>query len=1097
MTFVADLSSAKRALLAKRLKGSARTNAGTSFVRADVERGAALSFAQQRLWFLDQFEPGRTHYNISKALRLRGSFDAEVFRASAQEIVRRHEILRTVFVLQDGVPVQKVRPAADLIVPIVDLQGLAEDELQTRVAYLARRQAQTHFDLSAGPLFRAVVLRLSRQEHMVIFTVHHIVYDAWSESILVRELGQLYQAFERGGSSPLPELSSQYADFAQWQRHWLEGGRLEQQLSYWTSRLAGAPSVLALPLDRPRPAIQTHNGAAISFSVSPVLEQGLHAVARRYNATLFMVLLSAFNILLARCSGQRDICVGTPVAGRRSPETEALVGCFANTLVMRTELVLEDTFARLLEQVSRHAINAYDNQDVPFERIVDALKPERRLSHSPIFQTMLVLQSAKADRLALSDVEVVGDLEFNTGVCSNARYDLTVEATEHQGRFWLIFEYNTDLFDRETIARMSGQFVRLLEAIVAHPEQQIGRLALLDDAERALLLRDFNATAVPNPQGLLVHQLFEQQVRRTPHAVALVFEGGELSFEALNAKANRLARHLVTLGIKPDDRAAICMERSIEMVVALLGTLKAGAAYVPLEPDYPPERLTRMLRDAAPVVLLVHGATKTRLSDNLCAKIVVDEQQDAWSGLAGDDLDPASLGIRPHHLAYVIYTSGSTGLPKGAMNQHDGVVNQLLWAQQQFALTAEDKVLQKTPFGFDVSVWEFFVPLLAGAQLVMARPGGHQDPTYLADTIERYGVSVLHFVPSMLQAFLDHGRLQACRSVRHLLCIGEALTPALQERCLMLLPQVQLHNLYGPAEAAVDVTYWHCRAGEQSDTVPIGRPIANTQIHILDEFGQPAPIGVVGELYIGGAQVGRGYLNRKGLTAERFIPDPFSNQPGARLYRTGDLARYRRNGVIEYCGRNDFQVKLRGFRIELGEIEAVLAAQQGVNEAIVVARQGGGGRDKRLVAYLRCRSGQQPGVASLRQALAARLPNYMIPAHFVVLDAFPLSPNGKLDRNALPAPEHQPPTTNYQAPRTPTQKLLGAIWAEVLKIKRVGINDNFFELGGHSLLAIELGDVVGTRTKCQIKPIDVFQYPTVKAMAEFLNEEFGFKAAHA
>ncbi len=984
-----------------------------------------LSFAQERMWFLDEMEPGSPVYAIPLALRLRGALDRDALERSLTEIVRRHEALRTTFRSDAGGPLAIVHPPHPVVLTVESV----DDE--SAIAEEARRP----FDLAAGPLFRARLLRTG-DEHVLLVCMHHIVSDGWSTGVFTRELFALYAAFTRGPASPLPEPEVQYGDFAAWQREELSGERLDEALAYWTERLRGAPALLELPTDRPRPAVQSHHGAAHRTTLPATLVAELQALGQREGATLYMVLLAAWSVLLSRYSGQDDVVVGSPIAGRTRGEVEGLIGLFVNTLALRVDLSGRPTFPALLKQVRETTLGAFQHQDLPFEKLVEALAPERSQAHSPLFQALFSLQNTPAESIHLPGLEVeAARVESET-----TKFDLSLFATERNGELELALRYRTELFDAETTRRMLKQFSLLLETIASDPEQRAADLPLMDAAERGQVLVEWNRTATRYPSRC-IHELFEAQAARTPDAVALASEGHTLTYAELDQAANRLAHHLRARGVGPETRVAVCLERGLDMVVALFGVLKAGGAYVPLDPDYPRERLAHMLADSGAALLLTVQPLRDRLPDSAAEVLCLDIEREA---IAQRPAAAPQSAVRPENLAYVIYTSGSTGTPKGAMNQHGGVANRLLWMQDRYGLDASDVVLQKTPFSFDVSVWEFFWPLAAGARLVMARPGGHRDPAYLVETIQAESVTTLHFVPSMLEHFLAEPGVEACTTVRRVVCSGEALPPELRTRFFTHLG-AELHNLYGPTEAAVDVSAWECTSDE-TGCVPIGRPIANTQLYVLDAERAPVPVGVPGELFIAGIQVGRGYLARPSLTAEKFIPDPFT--PGARMYRTGDRARWMANGALEYLGRVDFQVKLRGFRIELGEIEAALREQPGVREAVAVVR--GGPADPRLVAYV---VGESAESAQLRDALRARLPEYMVPAAVVVLEALPLSPNGKVDRKALPAPDLGAERAGYMAARTPVEEVLCGIWAEVLGVEGVGIDDDFFALGGHSLLA--------------------------------------------
>ncbi|HET8775597.1 MAG TPA: amino acid adenylation domain-containing protein, partial [Thermoanaerobaculia bacterium] len=1026
---------------------------------ADRDQPLPLSLAQQRLWFLDQLDDqldgaASAAYHMPAALRLRGDLDVAALRAALDRLVARHESLRTSFTATGGVPHQAIAPADcgfALDVHDLDPMGFGSDEdFEQFVADAVGRP----FDLSAGPLVRGQLLRLADDEHLLLIVQHHIVTDAWSIQVLVRELAALYTAFRRGEDDPLPELEIQYADYAQWQRQWLEGEEWTRQVAFWKSELTGAPALLELPLDRPRPAVESHAGGSVPLALSPELTAALRAFSQRHGATLFMTLLSAWGLLMSRLSGQHDVVVGTPVANRQRREVEGLIGFFVNTLALRLRFDDEPALASLLARVKETTLAAFAHQELPFEQVVEAVQPLRSLSHSPLFQTLLALDNTAGDALRLPGV----DLAPVAIEPSAAQYELSLHLEDRDDAVSGLLVYAADLFDRSTVERWGGHFVTLLEAMVSEGAASAATLPILSGAERRRVLVDFNATDADFPQDALVHELFERQAAATPDAVAVVFEDRSLTYRDLNARANQLAHELIALGVRPDDRVAICAERSLEMVIGLLGILKAGGAYVPLDPAYPLERLQYMFRDAEPKALLTQQALQEALPEGGVRTLVLDSDalRAKLAARPAGNPDARAHGLTVRNLAYVIYTSGSTGMPKGVLNEHHGVVNRLWWAQSEYRLRHDDRVLQKTPFSFDVSVWDFFLPLLAGARLVMARPGGHQDPAHLVDVIARERITTLHFVPSMLPAFLTQANADNGGSLRRILCSGEALPHGAIVDVLAALPHVAVHNLYGPTEAAVDVTAWPCVPGQYGQVVPIGRPISNTQIYILDAHREPVPLGVAGELYIGGVQVARGYLNRPELTAERFLRDPFRADAGARMYKTGDLARWLPDGNIEYLGRNDFQVKIRGFRIELGEIEAKLALCAGVREAVVTAREEAAG-DKRLVAYLTAEDGATLHAAELRAALSSQLPDYMVPSAFVVLEALPLTPNGKLDRKALPAPEMTALVARaYEAPEGEIEEELARIWQELLRVERVGRHDSFFELGGHSLLAVQL-----------------------------------------
>ncbi|RAA09406.1 non-ribosomal peptide synthetase, partial [Ralstonia pseudosolanacearum] len=1039
-----------------------------------VDRGEALplSFAQQRLWFLAQMEGGSEAYHIPVGLRLKGELDEDALRRALDRIVARHEALRTCFVTEEGQAVQRVASAdVGFALDCVDLQGQADRE--QALATLSEREANTPFDLAHGPLIRGCLVKLGEQEHVLLITMHHIVSDGWSQGVLARELGSLYEAYRAGNSDPLPALPIQYADYAVWQRRWLESGELQRQGAYWEQALAGAPTLLSLPTDRARPAQQDYAGGSVEVIFDETLSAGLRKLSQRHGTTLFMTVLAGWSALLSRLSGQEEVVVGSPVANRTRSEVEGLIGFFVNTLALRVE-VSGATASELLGRVKAKVLEAQAHQDLPFEQVVERVRPVRSLSHSPVFQAALSWLNTEAVGLSL-ELEGLTIEGVDAGQAA-AKFDLTLELRETSEGLTGSLDYATALFDRETIERYLGYLQRLLKAMVENDSQQVSRIGLLDKDERAQLLESWNETKAAYPDASTIHGLFEAQVRRTPEAIAVEHEGRQVSYAELNAQANRVAHALIGLGVGPDARVGLCAERSVELVVGLLGILKAGGGYVPLDPSYPQDRLAYMLEDSAPVAVLAQSNTREQLGALSVPVLDLD------GPLEEAEHDPQVTGLEPHHLAYVIYTSGSTGRPKGVMNEHRGVVNRLWWAQQTYRLDASDRVLQKTPFGFDVSVWELFWPLLAGARLVMARPEGHKDPAYLAATIEQAGITTLHFVPSMLQLFLDQVEAGRCQGLRRMLCSGEALPHALQQRSLARFPHSELHNLYGPTEAAIDVTAWRCNAESHPGVVPIGRPIANTQIYVLDAHRQPVPLGVTGEIYIGGVGVARGYLNRPELTAERFVVNPFHGEGRERMYRTGDLGRWLPDGSLAYQGRADAQVKLRGFRIELGEIEARLSQCAGVSEAVVTMREDVPG-EQRLVAYYV--SDEAIEAQTLREQLQASLPEYMVPAAYVRLERLPLTPNGKLDRKGLPAPEGQAyASTAYEAPQGEVEQTLAGIWQTLLAVERVGRHDDFFALGGHSLQAVRLVAQVRTQLGAELGLTELFAQPSLSAVAQ-------------
>ncbi|HLE84125.1 MAG TPA: amino acid adenylation domain-containing protein, partial [Thermoanaerobaculia bacterium] len=911
--------------------------------------------------------------------------------------------------------------------------------------------------------------------------------------VALRELAALYAAYLRGDGSPLPELPLQYADYAVWQRRWLTGAVLERQLAYWREHLA-AVEPLQLPTDRPRPRVQSFRGGTRTRSLPAGLEDRLEALRRSERATPFMVLLAAYAAALARASGQEDFAVGTPVANRSREQTEGLVGLFINTVGLRLDLSGAPSFRELLARVRRAALGAFAHQEVPFERVVDELRPERSLARSPLFQVLLTM-GIEQERASfeLPGLEVTGT--FSGAV--TAKLDLSVAVVGGvrgaEGRPLLdsaaVWMYNRDLFDGTTVERLARHFGALLAAALEEPDRRLPDLPLLGRGERQQLL-EWNDTAAPLPAATL-DALIRARAEAVPEAVAVTFGAASLTYGELLRRSGLLARRLRALGVGPEALVGIAAERSLELMVGLLGILEAGAAYVPVDPSYPAERRAFMLADSGVRVVLTQERFRDEIAELAAAGVAV---------LALDGLDPATgapaaAAVRaaaPDGAAYAIYTSGSTGKPKGAVNTHRGIVNRLLWMQRTYRLEPGDRVLQKTPVSFDVSVWELFWPLLAGATLVVARPGGHQDPAYLVAAIRDERITTLHFVPSMLQVFLGAPGVEGCASLRRVIASGEALPGELVRRFYRRLP-APLHNLYGPTEAAIDVTF-HATSPDAGDSVPIGRPVANTAVHVLDGGLVPVPIGVPGELFLGGVQVARGYHGRPGLTAERFVPDLVAALPGARLYRTGDLARLLADGAVEFLGRLDHQVKVRGFRIELGEIEAALAAQPRVREAVVVARPDRRG-ETRLTAYL-VPAGDLPDGAELRAALAARLPEYMVPSAFVALDELPLNPSGKVDRKRLPEPgEAGAPGGRAEAgertpPGTPLEELLAASWGSLLGLDGLGVDEDFFELGGNSLTGAVFINQLQRRLGEIVHVVALFDHPTVGRFARYLARTY-------
>ncbi|MBV5970364.1 non-ribosomal peptide synthase/polyketide synthase [Pseudomonas aeruginosa] len=1028
-----------------------------------------LSYAQQRMWFLWHLEPQSGAYNLPSAVRLNGPLDRQALERAFASLVQRHETLRTVFPRGADDSLAQAPLQRPLEVAFEDCSGLPEAEQEARLREEAQRESLQPFDLCEGPLLRVRLIRLGEERHVLLLTLHHIVSDGWSMNVLIEEFSRFYSAYATGAEPGLSALPIQYADYALWQRSWLEAGEQERQLEYWRGKLGERHPVLELPTDHPRPAVPSYRGSRYEFSIEPALAEALRGTARRQGLTLFMLLLGGFNILLQRYSGQTDLRVGVPIANRNRAEVEGLIGLFVNTQVLRSVFDGRTSVATLLAGLKDTVLGAQAHQDLPFERLVEAFKVERSLSHSPLFQVMYNHQPLVADIEALDSVAGLsfGQLDWKS---RTTQFDLSLDTYEKGGRLYAALTYATDLFEARTVERMARHWQNLLRGMLENPQASVDSLPMLDAEERYQLLEGWNATAAEYPLQRGVHRLFEEQVERTPTAPALAFGEERLDYAELNRRANRLAHALTERGVGADRLVGVAMERSIEMVVALMAILKAGGAYVPVDPEYPEERQAYMLEDSGVELLLSQSHLKLPLAQGV-QRIDLDRGAPWFEDYSEANPD---IHLDGENLAYVIYTSGSTGKPKGAGNRHSALSNRLCWMQQAYGLGVGDTVLQKTPFSFDVSVWEFFWPLMSGARLVVAAPGDHRDPAKLVALINREGVDTLHFVPSMLQAFLQDEDVASCTSLKRIVCSGEALPADAQQQVFAKLPQAGLYNLYGPTEAAIDVTHWTC-VEEGKDAVPIGRPIANLACYILDGNLEPVPVGVLGELYLAGQGLARGYHQRPGLTAERFVASPFV--AGERMYRTGDLARYRADGVIEYSGRIDHQVKLRGLRIELGEIEARLLEHPWVREAAVLAVGG-----RQLVGYVVLESEGGDWREALAAHLAASLPEYMVPAQWLALERMPLSPNGKLDRKALPAPEVSVAQAGYSAPRNAVERTLAEIWQDLLGVERVGLDDNFFSLGGDSIVSIQVVSRA-RQAGLQLSPRDLFQHQNIRSLA--------------
>uniref|UniRef100_UPI001F1BFCB7 non-ribosomal peptide synthetase n=1 Tax=Streptomyces sp. NRRL B-1347 TaxID=1476877 RepID=UPI001F1BFCB7 len=1045
-----------------------------------------LSYAQRRLWFLNRLQDGTALYNMPLALRLTGRLDREALRAALTDVVERHESLRTVLPERDGEPRQRILRMDKVRLDIVE-RPCSEEELQEALTVAAGHS----FDLATDLPLRITLFSVAADSHVLLLVLHHVAGDGWSLAPLARDVSVAYAARAEGRAPGWEPLPVQYADYALWQQELLgddsdPDSLMARQTAYWRGALAELPDEAGLPGDRTRPAVSSNRSGSVPFAVDAAVHARLAGLAYECGASVFMAVQAALAALLARLGAGDDVPIGSPMAGRTEEALEDAVGFFVNTLVLRTDVSGDPTFRELLGRVRASDLAAFAHQDVPFERLVEALNPARSRGRHPLFQVMLAFQNTDLPVVDLPGLRVAPEHLPRTG----AKFDLHIEVGETSaagapGGITGCVDYSADLYDRETVQAFADRLAAFLVAVCAAPDLPLARHDIATPADR-LLLADVNDTAREVPATTLV-SLIEEQAARTPDAPALAFGDTALSYRELSARSNQLARHLIGLGAGPETTVALAVPRSVELMVALLAVLKSGAAYVPVDPDYPADRIAYMLADAAPVAVLTHSDLTAQLPQTPAPLALDDPALPArLARHAAHDLTDAerTTALRSRNAAYMIYTSGSTGRPKGVAVPHDAIVNRLLWMRDEYGVSAADRILQKTPSSFDVSVWEFFLPLLSGAALVMAEPGAHRDPARIAATVQRHGVTMTHFVPSMLHAFVDEPTSAACVSLRHVVCSGEALPADLAARFHDVLGHggAQLHNLYGPTEAAVDVTHHRASPEETGGTVPIGRPVWNTQVHVLDHALRPVPPGVIGELYLAGDQLARGYAGRPGLTAERFVASPFAD--GARLYRTGDLVRWNRHGRLVFVGRADHQVKLRGLRVELDEIAAVLAAAPGVSWATVVVHERAAG-DELLVAYVH---GDAPGdEAALRAHAATALPDYMVPSAVIALDAVPLTPSGKLDRKALPAPEFTSASTG-RAPANATEEVLCGIFADLLGAAAVGADDDFFALGGHSLLATRLIARVRSALDVELPLRAVFDAPTVAGLAAHVRQ---------
>jgi myxalamid-type nonribosomal peptide synthetase MxaA len=1040
------------------------------------------SWAQQRLWFIDQLEEGSTAYNVPVALRFRGHLCLESLRGAFDALVDRHETLRTVFLNVTGEPVQEIRPRGRVELTVSDLSIVPRHEREQQLLACRNAEGRLRFRLDSGPLMRVHLLRLDVDEHVLLITMHHIVADGWSLGVMLPELAELYSAHRERRKPSLAPLQIQYADYAQWQREWLRGTALEQQFSYWRSHLEGAPPELALPLDRPRPALQAYRGENVSVVIVPELSAGLRALAQRHGMTLFMILFAAWAILLSRLAGTADLVIGTPVANRRRAELEGLIGFFVNTLALRLHVDRQGSLVDFLKHVKGVMLGAYEHQDVPFEQLVETLNPGRALNRHPIFQVLFVLQNAPLGTPNFSGLRVSREEEVN----STSKFDLVLMMEERGDRLAGILNYDTDLFDRGTVQRWLNSFIVLLRSMLGDTGARIADLALLSASESAQIER-FNATRVDYPLRRCVHELFEEQAALTPGATAVLHGQDSITYAELNERAERLADFLREQGVYADQPVGLCINRSFEMIVGLLAILKAGGAYLPLDPHYPPERLQYMLDDARPRVVLTRRSLQAVVPETSAEIIFIDALSRQAPAVGTLPRGRVTHQPMPHNLLYVIYTSGSTGKPKGTAMPHSAMVNLIEWHRECLPLRAGQRVLQFAALSFDVAFQEVFSTLCLGGTLVLVAEEVRRDASALAELLTSARVERLFLPPLMLQSLAEH----FCASGKSPQYLVDVITAGEQLRIspeivglFRALPHCRLHNHYGPTETHVVTTLTLASEPTAWPEFPsIGAPIANTQIHILDEACRPVPIGVAGELYIGGTNVARCYLHREELTAARFVRDPFSAQSDARMYRTGDLGRWCADGTIEYLGRNDDQVKIRGYRIELGEVEAQLARHPRVKEAAVIARESTSGV-KTLVAYFTQRDHATPSADELRLHLKKVLPEYMVPSAFVLLEQLPLTPSGKLNRRALPAPVLTSfATQQHEAPASETEQAIAEIWQRLLGVERVGRDNSFFDLGGHSLLALKALFEINRSLGKALKVSDIYRSATVRDLA--------------
>jgi amino acid adenylation domain-containing protein len=1083
-----------------------------AITRANREGPAPLSFAQQRLWFLAQMEGGSEAYHMPFGMRLQGMLDRGALRQALDRIVVRHETLRTTFLIVEGEPQQRIEPVEASRFRLLEYDLRQHPDAQGELEKLMAEEAKAEFDLQTGPLIRGRLVRMAEEEHALLITMHHIVSDEWSMRVMVKELRALYGAFTRGEKDPLPPLVVQYADYAVWQRKWMQGEVLQEQAEYWRKNLAGVPDVLEVPGDCPRPVAQEYQGSLEKFTLEKKLTARLKELSNHRSTTLYMTLLAGWAVLLGRLSGQQDVVIGMAVANRGRVEIEDLIGYFVSPLALRVDLSGSPSVTEVLERVKQQVLAAQQHQDIPFEQVLEIVQPVRSLAHSPLFQVMFAWQSAPVDRLELSGLEIT---PLEEAALLSVPFDLTLSLRESGEEITGGVAYATSLYEVPTVKRYLGYLRKLLEGMAGDETAMVNCLPMMSEQESEQVLVRWNATEVEFSKDRCAHEVFEEQAEKTPDAVAVAFEEASLSYRELNRRANQVAHFLVRTGVKPEARVGICLERGLELMVAMLGVLKAGGVYVPMDPRYPEDRLRYMAEDARVLLIITTRAQKEQAGAG--EKQLVLDDEELRAAIERQPEENPRKTVTGDSLAYVMYTSGSTGLPKGAMIHHEGMLNHLRAKVRSLDLSEKDIVAQNAPSSFDISVWQMLAALLVGGKVQIVPDETALDAVALLGAVEQSQVTVMETVPTMLAMMIGTGRESkgepGLSQLRWLISNAEALPVSLCREWFEVWPKVAFVNTYGATECSDDISHHEQYYAPElnSGLMSLGRPLMNLRGYVLDAHGMAVPVGVRGEIYMGGIGVGRGYWSRPDLTAERFVPDPYGKIAGGRMYRTGDLGRWSRNESLEFAGRIDHQVKVRGFRIEPAEIEARLAEHDGVKEVVVLVREDVPG-DKRLVAYYTSREsgengtgpgqGRKTGIGAeeLREHAVAKLPEYMVPSAYVWLEKLPVTPNGKLDRKGLPAPEGDAYVMReYQAPEGEIETLLAEVWADLLKVQRIGRQDNFFELGGHSLLAMQLIARIEQATGVKIGIRVVFEFAQLSSLAtqvrhaqfaEFDSEEF-------